>query len=167
MKLTQLVCIAGVGMTETSLHRMNTCTTYISLRRRTVRCSCSRSPSSARTTTTTTCSCSPAKSSHSLSSMKDTLYPRNTCNNISPTCIRRSSSRSSKNTLSSMCTESPCSNNRDTNCICRRRGSPCRSSNNESVSDRKSPIRMSSFLTPEGTVTVNDKRRVSYMENQI
>lgn len=78
-------------MTETSLHRVNTGTTYISLRRRVVRCSCSpslRASASPNCSPRSACSrsstCSPSKST--CSSAVASISPGKTSHSIPDQC---------------------------------------------------------------------------------
>lgn len=108
-------------MTETSLHRVNTGTTYISLRRRVVRCSCSptlRASASPNCSPRSVCSrsttCSPSKSTCSSAvgpvspgktrhSIPDQCpHARTTFNNTTcgaDNCINRINSKTSSNTF--------------------------------------------------------------------
>lgn len=163
-------------MAKTTLHRVNTCSSYVSIRKRVSRCSCSPARSS----------CSPARStcSHTRSTCSSTLTTLSPAKNIDSPCLMKKGTcithgQNNLSPLINVCSSEACINKIDSdnseiildgdsysegfhnprNRISRNNGCT------ERV--RESPARAASLLTTQGTICSNDRRHVTYMEDQI
>lgn len=179
-----LFCV-GVGMTETTLHRVNTCTSYVSLRKRVTRCSCSPMRNNTSPSRST---CSPARSS--CSHTRSNCSPgRSTCSsNITLSPVKNASSQADLPYKRSTCiAHSPgigysnrtTPKDDDLECIDTFQSARyypqmggCLSNNStrnveSSAIVKNTTARAASLLTTQGTMCSNDKRHVTYMEDQI
>lgn len=152
-------------MTENTLHRVNTSTSYVSIRKRACSCSSRSSCSPARSTcsqTRSTCS-----SNISMSPAKILSSPcghkRVNCNSLSPhinTCV------------SEVCVNRrDCDSSTDGDTLQKPRNRSFRNngclSERSSLINRDSPVRAASLVTTQGTICTSDRRHVTYLEDQI